>query len=59
MLIHPQNFSFIATEQQLTGGTAQEALSASWTDLQNVDYWQLDGKADNFINSLFSDKLGD
>ena len=46
MLIHPQNFSFIATDAQLTGGTANEALSASWTDLQNADYWQLDGKAD-------------
>ena len=46
MLIHPQNFSFIATDAQLTGGTTNEALSASWTDLQNADYWQLDGKAD-------------
>lgn len=45
LIIHPQNFDFIATEQQLTGGTANEALSASWTDLQNADYWNLAGNA--------------
>ncbi|WP_227430404.1 hypothetical protein [Psychrobacter sp. I-STPA6b] len=42
MLIHPQGFSFIAKDNQLTGGTKNEALSASWEDLTNKDYWQLD-----------------
>ena len=46
MLIHPQGFSFIATDAQLTGGTEREALSASWTDLQNKDYWTLGGNAE-------------
>lgn len=41
MIIHPQGFNFIATDEQLTGGTKNEALSASWTDLQNKDYWTL------------------
>lgn len=41
MLIHPQGFNFIATDAQLTGGTSNEALSASWTDLTNKDYWTL------------------
>ena len=45
LIIHPQNFDFIATDAQLTGGTANEALSASWTDLQNADYWNLAGNA--------------
>lgn len=45
LIIHPQNFDFIATEQQLTGGTDNEALSASWTDLQNADFWNLAGNA--------------
>ena len=46
MLIHPQGFNFIATDKQLTGGTEREALSASWTDLQNKDYWTLGGNAE-------------
>lgn len=41
ILIHPQGFNFIATDEQLTGGTKNEALSASWTDLTNKDYWTL------------------
>lgn len=41
MLVHPQGFNFTATDEQLTGGTKNEALSASWTDLQNKDYWTL------------------
>ncbi len=41
MFIHPQGFSFIAEDDQLTGGTENEALSASWEDLQNGDYWAL------------------
>ena len=45
LIIHPQNFDFIATEQQLTGGTDNEKLSASWTDLQNADFWNLAGNA--------------
>lgn len=39
MLIHPQGFSFIAAENTLTGGTKNEALSASWSDLTNKDNW--------------------
>lgn len=46
MLIHPQGFNFIATDAQLTGGTEREALSASWTDLQNKDYWTLGSNAE-------------
>lgn len=42
MLIHPAGFSFIATDDQLTGGTTNEAISASWADLQNPEYWRLD-----------------
>lgn len=45
-LIHPQGFSFIAEDNQLTGGTKNEALSASWTDLQKGEYWRLDKNAD-------------
>ncbi|WII95984.1 hypothetical protein LU276_03995 [Moraxella haemolytica] len=41
-LIHPQGFSFIAEDSALTGGTKNEALSASWTDLQTGTNWQLD-----------------
>ena len=41
LLVHPQGFNFTATDAQLTGGTKNEALSASWTDLQNKDYWEL------------------
>ena len=42
-LIHPQGFSFIAEDSTLTGGTKNEALSASWTDLQKADNWRMDG----------------
>lgn len=45
LIIHPQNFDFIATDAQLTGGTDNEKLSASWTDLQNADFWNLAGNA--------------
>ena len=45
MLIHPQGFSFIAEDSALTGGTKNEALSASWTDLTNAANWRKD--ADN------------
>lgn len=41
MLIHPQGFSFIAAENTLTGGTKNEALSASWDDLQNAANWSM------------------
>lgn len=44
MLIHPQGFSFIAAENTLTGGTKNEALSASWSDLTNAANWaQVEG----------------
>lgn len=44
MLIHPQGFSFIADPATLTGGTKNEALSASWSDLTNADNWaQVEG----------------
>ena len=45
MLIHPQGFSFIAEDNALTGGTKNEALSASWTDLTKAENWRKD--ADN------------
>ena len=45
-LIHPQGFSFIAEESALTGGTENEALSASWADLQNKANWRMDSDAD-------------
>lgn len=41
MIIHPQGFNFIATDAELTGGTKNEALSASWTDLTKKEYWTL------------------
>lgn len=44
-LIHPQGFSFTATDEQLTGGTEVEALSASLTDLANGAYWKLAGQS--------------
>ena len=45
VLIHPQSFSFIAEDSALTGGTKNEALSASWTDLTKAENWRKD--ADN------------
>lgn len=44
-LIHPQGFSFIATDEQLTGGTKNEALSASWEDLTKGAYWKQDAES--------------
>lgn len=44
-LIHPQGFSFVA--ETLTGGTKNEALSASWDDLAKAENWRLDADADN------------
>lgn len=41
LLIHPQGFSFIADPETLTGGTKNEALSASWSDLTDADNWSL------------------
>ncbi|STZ55576.1 Uncharacterised protein [Moraxella lacunata] len=46
ILIHPQGFSFVAESNTLTGGTKNEALSASWTDLQKAENWRLDANAD-------------
>lgn len=44
-LVHPQGFSFVA--ETLTGGTKNEALSASWGDLQKADSWKLETDASN------------
>lgn len=41
-LIHPQGFSFIAEDSALTGGTKNEALSASWADLAKAENWRMD-----------------
>lgn len=41
MLIHPMGFSFVADRSKLTGGTANEAISASWADLQKGENWEL------------------
>lgn len=46
LLIHPQGFSFIAENSALTGGTKNEALSASWTDLQKAEHWRHEIGAD-------------
>lgn len=46
VLIHPQGFSFIAEDSTLTGGTKNEALSASWTDLTTAGNWRLDAEAE-------------
>lgn len=42
-IIHPQGFDFIAKDDQLTGGTENEALSPSLDDLANGKFWQLKG----------------
>ncbi|MCG7412683.1 hypothetical protein MHK07_09280 [Moraxella nonliquefaciens] len=46
ILIHPQGFSFIGEPSTLTGGTKNEALSPSWTDLTTAANWRLDADAD-------------
>lgn len=54
MLIHPQGFDFAPSE--LTGGTKNEAISASWGDLQNGENWELITKAsDTSIRFLITD----
>jgi hypothetical protein len=40
MLIHPMGFSF-DTGAVLTGGTKNEALSASWSDLTDAANWTM------------------
>mgnify|MGYP003488003919 CR=1 FL=1 len=40
MLVHPMGFSF-NTDAVLTGGTKNEALSASWSDLTNAANWSM------------------
>ena len=40
MLIHPMGFSF-NTDAVLTGGTKNEALSASWSDLTTAANWEM------------------
>ena len=42
MLIHPTGFSFIADPVTLTGGTKNEAISASWSDLTTAANWKLE-----------------
>ncbi|WFF39285.1 hypothetical protein LU290_03420 [Moraxella nasibovis] len=46
-LIHPQGFSFIAEDSALTGGTTNEAPSASWADLAKAENWRMDASADS------------
>lgn len=46
MLIHPQGFSFVADPATLTGGTKNEAISASWEDLTKAANWRLDAGAE-------------
>lgn len=41
VLIHPTGFDFVADRTKLTGGTTNEAISASWADLQKADSWAL------------------
>lgn len=41
MLIHPTGFSFIPVGA-LTGGTKNEAISASWSDLTTAANWKLE-----------------
>lgn len=40
-LIHPQGYSFVADEATLTGGTKNEAISASWSDLTKKENWEM------------------
>lgn len=47
MLIHPMGYSFVAAEEDLTGGTTNEAISASWADLQDGGNWSLVTEAQN------------
>ena len=47
MLVHPMGYSFIAPENELTGGTSNEAVSASWADLQKGTSWALSADAKN------------
>lgn len=47
MLIHPQGFSFVADDSTLTGGTVNEALSASWSDLTAAANWRRDADAES------------
>lgn len=44
-IIHPQGFDFTATDEQLSGGTDQEALSASLDDLANGKFWKINGQS--------------
>lgn len=41
MLVHPMGYSFVADDSTLTGGTTNEAISASLADLQKGDNWAL------------------
>ena len=56
MLIHPTGFSF-NTDAVLTGGTKNEAISASWSDLTTAANWSL-SLDDSLIEScLFASLL--
>lgn len=41
VLIHPQGFSFVAAANTLTGGTKNQALFASWSDLTTAANWDM------------------
>lgn len=41
IIIHPTGFDFVANPETLTGGTTNQAISASWADLQKGDNWAL------------------
>ena len=41
VLIHPQGFSFVAAASSLTGGTKNQALFASWSDLTTAANWDM------------------
>lgn len=41
MLVHPMGYSWICPENELTGGTTNEAVSANWADLQKASNWEL------------------
>ena len=41
VLVHPQGFSFVAAANTLTGGTKNQALFASWSDLTTAANWDM------------------
>lgn len=51
VLIHPMGFDFVADRATLNGGTTNEAISASWEDLQKGTNWAL-GSGLSVIDSV-------